>query len=494
MSVPYCESLGIPVPRLEDVVGHRQANTYALLIVALLERGEPMLLADVARRFEEAGIAPADRALGSLKRCRPARSPVYRDGDLYALDPHDEELSLWAFRLGLKPAMVPRLSVVRPAPPPLAGPDVPLSKEEMAEVFKNEYLGSNWSAQRLAITVLDVHGGPMAGGTVVDELNRLTTEHILRESSADHWGRTSPVRQREGVWHLDLLHPAVASARKAVRDRIKALRRMRESRQDPAVTAANIKNAKRRREANAAKLAQLHRVLMHVFPDKAPEVAVLVDVNNHDLKTYQREDFSNLRARLEDVDVIGAVNVRAVLRALDFDPGPRRLAELGPPQKTRQLNRAGRTLKITLKLLVQGSCGISRPFAEAKQLRGYIKKGETTKLRRRLEADAKSLFALHQYGRLHGAVRLRWGFLDEMIPAPWHHWDEPTLYNLIREAHKAGRDLEVVVGSAPGWSAPWSRAERCMVEKLGDYDFTMFDASGRAVDERDVQLARLAQL
>ncbi len=79
-----------------------------------------------------------------------------------------------------------------------------------------------------------------------------------------------------------------------------------------------------------------------------------------------------------------------------------------------------------------------------------------------------------------------------MLPAPWLHRDEPTLYNMIRDAHKAGRDFEVVAGSAPGWADPWSRAERCMVEKLGDYDFTMFDASGRAVDERDVQLARFA--
>ena len=492
MSNTYCDTLGIPVPSLEEVKEHREAKPYSLLIVALLEHGGPMTLEEVATRFEEAGVAPAGEALGSLKRCRPARSPVYRDGDFYDLDPHDQELGLWAFRLGLKPAMVPRLSVVRPAPPPLAGPEVPLSGEELAEVFKNEYLGSNWSAQRLAITILDVHGSPMAAGAVVEELNRLTTEHILRESSAEHWGRTSPVRQREGVWHLDLLHPAVTSARKAVRDRIEALRRMQKSRQDPAVTAANIKNDKRRREANAAKLAQLHRVLLHVFPDKAPEVAVLVDVNNHELETFQREDFSNLRARLEDVDVIGAVNVRAVLRALDFDPGPRRLAELGPPQKTRQLNRAGRTLKITLKLLVQGSCGISRPFAEAKQLRGYLKKGETTKLRRRLEADAKSLFALHQYGRLHGAVRLRWGYLDEMLPAPWLHRDEPTLYNLIRDAHEQEHDIELVAGSAPGWSDPWSRARRCLVEKVSDYDFVLVDETGWKVDEQEVQLARLA--
>ena len=88
---------------------------------------------------------------------------------------------------------------------------------------------------------------------------------------------------------------------------------------------------------------------------------------------------------------------------MNVDPGKRRLAELGPPQKTRQLNRRGRTLTITTALLVQGSCGISRPFGDERTMREYLRSGADTKLRRRLEADAKSLYALYQYGRLHGA-------------------------------------------------------------------------------------------
>lgn len=99
----WCRVLGIKVPSLGAVADHREANIYALLLVALLERGEPMTLQEVATRFEEAGIADASRALLSLQRCKPGRAPVYREGDLYHLDPYDEELDLWAFRLGLRP-------------------------------------------------------------------------------------------------------------------------------------------------------------------------------------------------------------------------------------------------------------------------------------------------------------------------------------------------------------------------------------------------------
>ncbi|MFN7135891.1 MAG: hypothetical protein ACK4N5_27750, partial [Myxococcales bacterium] len=54
---PWCATLGIQPPRLEQVAGHREANTYSLLLVALLERGGPMTLEEVAERFERAGIA-----------------------------------------------------------------------------------------------------------------------------------------------------------------------------------------------------------------------------------------------------------------------------------------------------------------------------------------------------------------------------------------------------------------------------------------------------
>ena len=76
MTNSYCEALGIEVPSLDAVRGHSRANTYALLLVALLELGGPMTLEEVAGRFERAGIAPRQAALRSLKRA--AGRPVLR--------------------------------------------------------------------------------------------------------------------------------------------------------------------------------------------------------------------------------------------------------------------------------------------------------------------------------------------------------------------------------------------------------------------------------
>jgi hypothetical protein len=112
----YCRALGIQVPRLEVARSRSDANYYSLLIVVLLERGEPITLEEAARRFAEAGIASPEDALASLKRCKPGRPPIYRDGDLYALDPHDDEADLWAFRLGRRGWLPRRGAGGSPAP------------------------------------------------------------------------------------------------------------------------------------------------------------------------------------------------------------------------------------------------------------------------------------------------------------------------------------------------------------------------------------------
>jgi hypothetical protein len=139
---PYCEALGIQVPRLEVAKDNPDANYYALLVVALLERGKPITLEDAAKRFEEAGVAPAGRALASLKRCRPGRPPIYRDGDLYALDPYDDETDLWAFRLGLRPPRAPALRVIRPSPGRLPSPDKPLTVAQLDEAWREGRRGA----------------------------------------------------------------------------------------------------------------------------------------------------------------------------------------------------------------------------------------------------------------------------------------------------------------------------------------------------------------
>lgn len=295
----------------------------------------------------------------------------------------------------------------------------------------------------------------------------------------------------DGAWSIVLGASELGMARDAVRDSVERAHRW-PARSTDAQLEAGQRAAEQRRTAHATELAALRRVIVHSFPSHAPRAAVFVDVDRRELTTLIDEGLANVGTVLQPYDVLSGVEIRGTLRALGVDPANRRLAELGPPQKSIGLNNGGRTLKITTAMLIRGSCGISRPLGDDKQLRAYLAKGQLAQLHRRLEADAKSLFALHQYGKLHGCVRLRWGFIDQMFPAPWHHRDEPMFYQLERQARAMSMRIEAVVGSAPGWEDPWSRMQRLRVaEGERAHDLMLFDELGRYVDDRDVQLARL---
>lgn len=400
-------------------------------------------------------------------------------------------------RLGLsspKVACVGRLTSVAP-PVPVSGPDVVLSALELDEAWKDANLYS-WSAQRVVLAVLDAHGGPLDPAEVVAEVSGRTSWHLLREEdTAKLKRRGSPVAVMEdGRWAIASgVEDSLMRVRMLVRERITVARQRASMRIDPAVIEAKQVEWERKRAANAAELAKLSRALLVTFPPSRPQAAALLDVGEHTLATFVGDELDALRSRLASYDILGGLDVRTQLRALGFDPEQRRLAELGPPQKSKKLNKQGRTLKITTALLVQGSCGIHKPLGEHERLAEYLAKGELTKLRRRLEADAKSLYALYEYGRLHGAVRLRWGFLDEPIPAPWVHRDEPTIYHLKQSALAMDMPLEVVVGSAPGWNEPWSRARLAHVrpDESGWHSW-LIDEAGGVIADADVQCARLA--
>jgi len=487
----YCARLGISVPSLAAACTHPDANTYALLIVTLLEQGRPMTLEGVARRFEAAGVVThVDDAYFSLKRCRPARPPVYRDGDLYALDPHDHELDLWAFRLGLRPPRVARREPAAPAPRPSANQR--LSVAELDEAWRNDANINGWSAQRIVLAILDAHDQPMAPDEVVAFVSARTKWHkvVAGPTTFRRTGAAVVVRS-DGAWSILLGAPELVMARDAVRDLIERARRWPVRSTDEQIHASR-RAYEQRRAAHAAELAALRRVIVHAFPARVPRAAVLVDVNQRDLTTLIGDGLANVEHLLRRYDVLSGVDIRATLRALGVDPGERRLAEIGPPQKSVRLNSSGRTMKITTAMLIQGSCGISRPLGDDKKLRAYLANGQLAKLEARLQADAKSLHALHEYGKVQGCVRLRWGFLDQMFPAPWHHADEPTLYHLKREAQALSMGIIAVVGAAPGWEDPWSRARRLeVVRGESQYDLVLFDKLGSYVDDRDVQLARL---
>lgn len=90
-------------------------------------------------------------------------------------------------------------------------------------------------------------------------------------------------------------------------------------------------------------------------------------------------------------------------------------------------------------------------------------------------------------------LRVRWGPVNDMLPVPWVHADETVLHRIVRSAFEIGAEIEAVVGKAPDWNQPWARARllRVMTGR-NEHDLVLVDEEGFSVDDRDVQVARLA--
>src|SRR5690606_24553614 len=217
---------------------------------------------------------------------------------------------------------------------PLPEPDTALSVSELDEAWRNASLFS-WSAQRLAVGVLDAHGGPLAPAEVVAAVAARTQWHGLGEDSAKFKRRGSAVEVlADGRWAIAAeAGDTVKATRSAVRDRIVVARRYSAIRTDPAVVEQRRAEWAKKRAAHGAELASLSRALLVAFPPARPEAVALLDVGEHDITTFIGDELSSLPSRLAAFDILGAIDVRGLLRALGFDPGARRLAELGPPQK-----------------------------------------------------------------------------------------------------------------------------------------------------------------
>ncbi|MEK7373067.1 MAG: hypothetical protein AAB265_16590, partial [candidate division NC10 bacterium] len=228
------------------------------------------------------------------------------------------------------------------------------------------------------------------------------------------------------------------------------------------------------RRLQAQQAARLRRGVLRAVPEaEAPQAISLLDVGTRSIRTFVGSELAAVAGVLADLDLLAGLRVRETLHGLGLDPDRWRLVDLKPPQKSRRINRRGRTLTITPELLISSTTGISRPLGEPARVAQYLAGGETGKLTRRLESDVKALHAFYRYGLLHHCVRLRWGFLDEMFPVDWALPGEPHLHEILEGAKAAGAPVDLVVGSAPGWADPWSRARRGAILEVEPWQVTV---------------------
>lgn len=237
------------------------------------------------------------------------------------------------------------------------------------------------------------------------------------------------------------------------------------------------------------------RILIHGFHIDEELVALtLLDVNQRTLETLYDEALRSAAAKLNEYSVVIGLNPRSLLDDLGItDVLPWRLIDLGHHPKSKQINKRGRKLAITTELLITSSTGISKPLGDPIKMHDYWRDGKRTALTKRLESDAKSLFAFYSYGALHNSIRLRWGFLSEGYLAEWGVPGEPSLYDFMTQKMGTAEPIQYVRGSAPGWSDPWSRGKIGIVKGINIQDVELHvDEEFLVIPREEFQAVRSA--
>lgn len=106
--------MGIPRPNLTDIIAKKpKALPFHLMCVALVEKGSPMTIPQLAERLSQAGFPFSGRnPVLTLKRAWHGREPLHKlPDDSLALDVHSMELGLILFQTGAEP---PRKRAVPP--------------------------------------------------------------------------------------------------------------------------------------------------------------------------------------------------------------------------------------------------------------------------------------------------------------------------------------------------------------------------------------------
>ncbi len=235
------------------------------------------------------------------------------------------------------------------------------------------------------------------------------------------------------------------------------------------------------------------RILIHGFRVSERLVAVcLLDVVERSLTTVYGDELASVAERLKEYPVIIGLGPRNILSDLGVtDMIPWRLIDLAQHPKSKQINKRGRKLKITTEMLITSSTGISKPLGDTIKMQEYWVQEKRSMLTKRIESDAKALYAFYRYGALHNGIRLHWGFLSESYLAEWGVPGEPCLYQLLRERMEKGEPIEFVRGSAPGWADPWSRGVQAIVKQVNYHDAELWiDGELESIPREEFQAVR----
>lgn len=493
----YCARLGLPLPDLDAALTHPETKVADLMALAVLEAGGPLSLEAIAERLGRLALpqrlaAAANAA--SLRKVWHGQSPLVRDpadGRFYLDLLADHELRWVAFLADPLRAPAARSQPDAFRPPP---DTEPLAQVEVDAAFRDRTLYA-YSSIRRAAAVLEASGG---GPLSLDEINRRLVAPGNRGADIDEravtlWQSDLVTVGVDGLLRLNAASPDVPGFRRDIRRMASSrLQRQAEAAKARAWRARHelVRAEEKRRDVDEAR--RVRRALVHIVAvDGVPRAAAVIDATAREQRMFIGSAMSELAAHLDSFDFLAGVDLRPSLRLVGLDPDRWWLAELRPTQRTLRPSDQG-AVAVSLSAVVQATTGRSRVPADAIAWKPLLAARSTTRLLARLQEEAQALFALYEYGALHGGVRVRRRPGDRLLPVSWSLRADPGFEAFVSASVRYWLPVEVVVGPPATLADPWAAAATVtVVERDRDVFYVREGDDVRALDPSDIRAIRL---
>ncbi len=423
-------------------------NTRLQAFAVLSERG-PLGIEDLATEIEHRGgfLRCGLESLRKALNRGPYRTNL--QGEV-ALDPDHRDF--WYDEVRVKEKLSP--AVPRPVAPPLS--EAPLTAAELERYAPPPAL----SQRKRLMLCLDAFGPLELGALPEPALRFLGGEPDVKRSLA---GRDLPLAL-EGTRLVAQPHYLWRELRLEVRA---ALRAAMERESEREALRARRQEVQEQKEQTRAAFESLRRSVIRILADGDELAGSILHLNEMSFQDFQPKDREHLLRSLEGLDIVIGLEPRLLYETLGIDAGPRKFVDLTPPFKERKLNRAGRRVHFGVSQALAMTVSSSQPLGDLQKLAEYREQGQWGKFFRRTQSDLKSLYQYYRYGVEHNYVRLRWGFLDELVGVSWNLGGEPGIYDILHRAHEHGTSVDVVLGGTPGFEDRFSRARPFWPGKFG---------------------------
>jgi len=494
----YCRRLRLAVPDLDTAVKSPDVTIAQLMALAVLEAGGPLTLEAIAERLLRLALPPrlqAARHLASLRKAWHGQPPLVRDaadGRLY-LDLLSHHAIRWlAYTAGCfgMPFARPEPSVFQVTPD-----SAPLSQAEVEAAFRGRTLYGYSSVRRVAAMLEAGGGGPQTLDTLNAALAALSDYGAsVDERALRAWKSDLVSIGSDGLLHLNAASRELPALRRAIRRA--AASRLRQQAETERLREWRTERTVMRDDDEQQAVAEARsarRALVHVVTlDGLPRAAAVIDAGTRDQRLFLDTSIGDLSAYLDAFDFLAGVDIRSSLRSVGAEPDRWWLAELRPTQRTFRPSDQ-RAVTVDLPAIVRATTGASGVPADVAVWKRALAGRSASRVASRLEAEAQALFALYQFGALHGGVRVRRRPDERLLPVSWSLRGDPDFEAFARTSIRRWVPVDVVVGPATGLSDPWAGASTVtIVERDLHMLFVKDGEDVRALDPADIRAIRLS--